>query len=171
MSKKKIKIDKETRKIIEAVSDRIKRKDGVYKIKTKNKKIRKQILRVCTHWVSTKNGEHPAVVRDPDDSSYWICTICGAKFPVPPLEVEKYEEAVDTLMSYVNQMQLYSVKMGGDEEDTKILQNLKRDLPKFKKLSKNIVKHINEREKFEKNKNNSDATSQFNAYGSWSFKA
>lgn len=172
---KKSKIEKNTRRIISAVSDLVKRKDGRYKFKTKKKKIIRKVKRSCVHWIIRKGKEVPTVNQDPNDKSMWVCSVCKAKFPIRPLEKEypkhnPYQDKVNEMLGYVNQMQFYSVKLGGDAEDTKLLLRLRKDLPEFAKIAKQITKRIEQRNKYENKKSQADLASQFSAYNSFSYK-
>lgn len=185
MAKKSKKIEKETRRLIESVTDLVKKKGDGYKFKTKNKKTIKKIKKTCVHWVIRKGKEFPTVIQDPNDSSYWICTICGARFPVKPVKKvireavpEKnipeitenvYAKRADQMLELVNQMQFYSVKLGGDAEDTKMFLRLREALPRFKKVSSQIIKQTNKRDQWNK-KNKTGALNRFNSYSSFNYK-
>lgn len=182
MAKSK-KIEKETRRLIESVSDCIKKKGNRYKFKTKNKKTIKKIKKSCVHWTYKKNKETPTLIKNPDRPSYWLCTICGASFPIRPLVdyqpdpeekpdlwINPYEEKVNEVVELVNQIQFYSVKLGGDASDTKMFLELKKDLPRFVKVARQVVKQVNKREKLERNRANASAMSQFDIYSGFQYK-
>lgn len=181
MSKKKIKVEKETRRLMEGITDLVKRKGDRYKFKSKNKKIVRKVKKTCVHWIIRKGKECPTVIHDPEHPGNWKCTICGASFPIRPLDITNdpndpahminpYENETDHLLQLVNQMMFYSVKLGGDSDDTKMFVSLKQMLPKFSKASKQIVKRINQREAWEKNRERGDVMSQFDAYSGINYR-
>ena len=174
MAKSK-KIEKETRKLIAAVSDLVKKKNGQYRFKSKNKKLVKRVKKTCVHWIMRKGKEYPTVVSDPDRAGYWKCTICGASFPIKPLvstdkSFNPYDDQSRQFLELVNQMQFWSVKLGGDAEDTKMFIELKKNLPRFGKVSKQILKRVNQREEYERNRAKSDAMSQFDVYSGYNYR-
>lgn len=178
MAKSK-KIEKETRRLIESVSDVIKKKGDRYKFKTKNKKTIKKIKRSCVHWTYRKGKETPTLIKDPENPSNWKCTICGASFPIRPLEnhvdpvsgktVRPYEDTSKDLLALVNQIQFYSVKLGGDAEDTKMFLSLKKDLARFPKVARQVLKNVNKREKFERNRAEVNSMAQFDIYAGFNY--
>lgn len=170
MAKKSKKIEKETRRLIEGISDLVKKKGNKYKFKTKNKKVIKKVKRTCFHWEIRKNEEKPALTRCEHKPGYWECCICHATFPIKPGEDDDYKEAINRTLEYVNQIQFWSVKLGGDKDDTRMFLKLKELLPRFEKVSKQIVKQVNKRNAWEKNRQNTDALSQFDAYASFNYR-
>lgn len=178
MAKSK-KIEKETRRLIESVASCIKKKGDRYKFKTKNKKAIKKIKRTCVHWTYRKSKETPTTIKDPKRPGYWKCTICGASFPIRPLPIVKDEDTEEIINPYdiksnemlelVNQIQFYSVKLGGDADDTKMFLELKKDLPRFSKVAKQVIKQVNKREAFERNRANANAMSQFDIYSGFQY--
>lgn len=170
MAKSK-KVEKETRRLMETVADLVKKKGDRYKFKSKNKKVIKKVKRSCVHWIMRKGKEVPVVIQDPDHPGNWVCTICGASWPITPEKPEVYQESTDQMAAFVNQMQFWSVKLGGDAEDTKMFLRLKRDLPRFQKVSKQILKRVNQRETWEKNRQRSDAMAQFDAYSGFNYRS
>lgn len=169
MAKKSKKIEKETRQLIEAVSDLIKKKGDGYKFKSKKKKEVKKVKTHCVHWIMRKGKETPVLQLDPARPGYWKCRLCGASMPIKPAQQEQYDHAYDQALEYVNQLMFWSVKLGGDAEDTKMFLRLKKDLPRMKKVSRQIVKRINQREAYEKNREKSDSMSQFDAYSGFNY--
>lgn len=170
MAKKSKKVEKETRRLIEGITDLVKKKGDRYKFKSKNKKKIKMIKRTCVHWIIRKGKEVPATVADPENPSNWKCMICGATFPIKPVEKDEYRAATEHMLAFVNQMQFWSVKLGGDADDTKMFLKLKETLPRFEKVSNQILKQVNKRQAWESNREKSDLMSQFDAYGAFSYK-
>lgn len=175
MAKSK-KIEKNTRRLIESVSDMVKRKGDRYKFKSKNKKVVKKVKKTCMHWVIRKGKEYPTVVNDPERPGYWRCTICGASFPIKPLvstdgKRSQYEIDCEHMVGLVNQMQFWSVKLGGDADDTRMFIDLKKNLPRFAKVSKQILKRVNQREDYERNRSKGDSRSQFDVYSGYNYRA
>lgn len=168
--KKHKKIEKETRKIIEAISDLVKRKNDTYKFKAGKKKQIKEVKKTCVHWIVRKGKEVPTVMVDPENPENWKCRICGKSFPIKPLTPEDYQDICTQFEAVVNQGFFYSVKMGGDAEDTKVFLTLKKMIPKFNKLIRNEIKALNKRQEYEDRKLNSDNVSQFGNYSSYSYK-
>ena len=170
MAKKSKKVEKETRRLIEAVGDLVKKKGDRYKFKSKKKKDIKKVKQYCVHWIIRKGKETPTVVVDPERPGYWKCTVCGASFPIKPASLDSYQDCFENALSYINQLQFWGVKLGGDAEDTKMFLRLKKDLPRARKVSKEIVKRINQREAYEKNREKSDSMSQFDAYNGFNYR-
>ena len=170
---KKCKVEKETRKLISAVSELVKKKNDRYKFKTKKKKVIKQVKRTCVHWIHRKGKEVPTVVQS-DRPGYWKCAICGAEFPIKPLESidgkNGYQIETERMLEIVNQMQFWGVKLGGDAEDTKMFLALRKMLPRFSKVSKQILKRVNKREEYENRNKSSDVMSQFDAYSGFGYR-
>ena len=178
MAGKNKKIEKETRRLIEGISDLIKKKGDRYKFKTKSKKDIKKIKRTCCHWVIRKGKERPATILDPVDNTMWRCAICAQRFPIMPAEIKRdqngnthneYEETTARTLELVNQIQFWSVKLGGDASDTKMLLRLRSDLVRFNKVAKQVVKHVNKRQAMDRNKERTDIMSQFNAYSGFNY--
>lgn len=171
MAKKSKKVEKETRRLMEGIADLVKKKGDRYKFKSKNKKVVKKVKRTCVHWIIRKGKEVPTVVQDVDNPGNWKCTICGASFPIKPVSYEDYIRTSDHMLEIVNQMQFWSVKLGGDAEDTKMFLRLKESIPRFGKVSKQILKRVNQREAWEKNRERTDVMSQFNAYNGFNYRS
>ena len=171
MSKKSKKVEKETRRLMESIADLVKKKGDRYKFKSKNKKVIKKVKKTCPHWIIRKGKEVPTVVQDPERSGYWKCTICGESFPIKPATRDEYEAASKQMLEFVNQMQFWSVKLGGDADDTKMFIRLKESIPRFEKVSKQILKRVNQRETWDKNREQADVMSQFDAYSGFNYRA
>ncbi len=174
MAKKSKKVEKETRRLMEGISDLVKKKGDRYKFKSKNKKVIKKVKRTCVHWIMRKGKEVPTVIHDPEHPGYWKCTICGASFPIKPPDKDKgdiYHEAVQQMLQFVNQMQFWSVRLGGDADDTKMFLRLKECLPRFEKVSHQILKQVNKRDAWESNRQNSDIMAQFDAYSGFNYRS
>lgn len=171
MAKKKSKkIEKETRRLMESMSDLVKKKGDKYKFKTGKKKTIKKIKKSCVHWIMRKGKETPTVDRDPTNPANWKCTICGASFPVRPLELKEYNATANDMLSYINQLQFFSVKMGGDAEDTKLFLDLKNKIPRYMKIQRNILKQVNKRQQWEDRKANTDGLGQFDSYAGFNYR-
>lgn len=164
MAKKRSKkIDKETRKIIEAVSDLVKKKgNDTFKIKAKKKQAKK-IKMTCAHWIIHKGKECQTVTFNPENNEEWICNICHKTFPIKPLEPEQYDEVCRQFLQIVDQAFFYSVKLGGNGDDTKVFEILKKTVPQFNKIVKNEMKILDKRFKASAVDNKKDMN-QFNAY-------
>lgn len=167
---KKSKVEKETRKLMEAMSDLIKKKGDRYKFKTKKKKVIKQVKKTCVHWIIRKGKEVPTVEESPSKPGWWRCKICGEEFPIRPMELTEYKTNIANCIAYVNQMQFLSVKLGGDAEDTKMFLQLRKSLPKLEKASKNILKAANKRQQWEDNRKKTDSMSQFESYSGFNYR-
>lgn len=167
----KNKVEKETRKLMESISDLVKKKGDRYKFKSKKKKLVKEVKKTCVHWIIRKGKEVPTVEESPNNPGYWRCKICGAEFPIKPVELNEYHANIYQTLAYVNQMQFLSVKLGGDADDTKMFIQLKKLLPKFAKASKNIIKASNKRQQWEDNRKKSDSMSQFDSYSGFNYRS
>ena len=163
-------VEKETRKLMEGIADLVKKKGDRYKFKSKNKKLVKKVKKTCVHWIIRKGKEVPTVIQDPTNPENWVCTICGESFPIKPKKNSDYANASKEMLQLVNQMQFWSVKLGGDADDTKMFLSLKKAIPRFEKVSEQILKNINKREEFEKNREQGDVMSQFGAYNSFNYR-
>lgn len=170
MAKKSKKVEKETRRLMEGIADLVKRKGDRYKFKSKNKKMIKKVKKTCPHWIMRKGKETPTVIPDPEKQGYWKCTICGASFPIKPADLDEYRRATNEMLSYVNQMQFWSVKLGGDADDTKMFIRLRQELPRFTKVSKQILKQVNKRDAWENRRERSDIMEQFSDYAGFGFR-
>ena len=180
MAKKSKRVEKETRKLMESVGDLVKKHDGHYRIKgKKKKKILKKMRVTCVHWIYRKGKEVPTVIHDPDNAGNWKCTICGASFPVKPLDdvevnghtINGYKYHTDQMIQLVNQMQFWAVKLGGDKEDTKMFLMLRKVLPRFNAASKQILKNVRKREALENNPDKANAMNMFDNYSSFNYRA
>ena len=167
----KSKVDKETRRLMEAVADLVKRKGDRFKFKSKNKKLVKKVKRDCIHWIYRKGKECPTVTHDPEHQGNWKCMICGASFPIAPLGRDEYKERLDYAKSLVDQLMFYSVKLGGDADDTKMFIQLRRNLTACAKASKPIIKHIDKRVEMERNRQNTDSSNYFSAYSGYNYRS
>jgi hypothetical protein len=170
MSKKSKKVEKETRRLMEGIADLVKKKGDRYKFKTKSKKAIKKVSKTCPHWIMRKGKEAPVVEVDPQDPTMWRCRICGERFPIRPMTREEYEKKCTEFLQAVNQMQFWSVKLGGDAEDTKMFLQLKAAVPRFKKVSRQILKNVNKRQAWDDNRKNTDVMSQFDSYTGFNYK-
>jgi len=168
--KRSAKIEKDTRRLIESVSDLVRKKDNRYKFKGVKKKEIRQVKRSCVHWIIRKGKEYPAVEVLKESPNFWTCKICGKQFPITPLSEEEYREICQGMLSIVNQIFFYSVKMGGDSSDTKVLLRLKELLPKFEKLSTSVVRQLDKRQKLEATRREAETSSQFNPYSSYNYR-
>lgn len=167
----KSKVEKETRKLMEAISDLVKRKGDGYKFKSKKKKLRKEVKKTCVHWIIRKGKEVPTVKEAPNNPGNWKCKICSVEFPIKPEEDKVYQAAVQQMIGFVNQMQFLSVKLGGDADDTKMFLQLRKLLPKFGKACTNILKAANKRQLWEDNRKKSDVMSQFGSYSGFNYRS
>ena len=172
MSKKKKskKIEKETRRLIEGITDLVKKKGDGYQFKSGKKKQIKKVKKTCVHWIIRKGKESPTVVQDTNPAN-WKCTICGDTFPIRPGTTEEYRQVANQLLSHVNQLQFWSVKMGGDASDTKLFLQLKSMIPRYLKVQKNILKAVNKRQEWEDRKSHTDSLSQFDSYAGFSYRS
>lgn len=173
MSKSK-KVEKETRRLMESISDLVKKKGDHYKFKSKKKKLIKKVRKSCVHWIYRHGKEVPTVIQDPQHPGYWRCMICGKIFPIQPLQSTQdgkngYQVKAAEMLSYVNQMQFWSVKLGGDADDTKMFLELKKLLPRFGKVSKQILKRVNQRNEFEESRKKG-TTMPFDKFQGYSYR-
>lgn len=171
MAKKKKRIEKETRRLMDGIADLVKRKGDKYKFKTKSKKKIKQIKRTCPHWTVYKGGEEgPATSRSEKDPKYWECGICHTRFLVRPEEIGEYKAVAEKMLEQINQVQFWAVKMGGDREDTEMFLKLRQLIPRYEKVARQIIRRVNKRERWEKNRKNSDSLAQFDAYSGFNYR-
>lgn len=166
---KKYKVEKETRRLMESMADLVRKKGSGYKFKSKGKKAIKKIKKTCVHWIMRKR-EVPTVDKDPANPNNWKCLICGASFPIRPGTLEEYHKMTNDLIANVNQLQFWSVKMGGDADDTKLFIRIKHDLTQLKKIQKNILAKANKRDQWEARKANSNRLGQFDGYTGFNYR-
>lgn len=171
MAKKSKKVEKETRRLMEGIADLVKKKGDNYKFKSKNKKVVKKVKKRCVHWIIRKGKEVPTVVHDVENPNNWRCTICSKSFPIKPASQDEYVEVSRHMLELVEQMLFWSVKLGGDAEDTRMFIRLKESIPRFEKVSKQILKRVNQREAWEKNRERSDVMSQFDVYSGFNYRS
>ncbi|MCM1439737.1 MAG: hypothetical protein NC131_11150 [Roseburia sp.] len=169
MSKKGKSVEKETRRLMEGVADLVKRKGDGYKFKSKSKKKIKMVKKMCPHWIVRKGKEVPTVVADPEHPGYWRCAICKTRFRVQPEPLGEYYDVADRFLEQLNQLQFWSVKLGGNKEDTQMFLKLRALVPRYRKVAKQIHKRVNQREAWENNRQRSDLLSQFNMYSGFNY--
>lgn len=158
-------LERETRKFVETVSDLVKKKGSRYKFKAKkSKKTIKKVKQECPHWIIRNDKLSPTLVQDNEHPGYWRCTICGALFPINPMENHEYENMTDHFISYVDQMFFWAIKCGGDDRDTKMFIQLKRDANRFKKVVPHILKRMKAKDSLTKH-DKRGAMNQFTPYG------
>jgi hypothetical protein len=176
MAKKSKKIEKETRRLIESISDLVsKNKDGSrYKFKGAKKKTIRAVKRSCVHWIIRKGKEYPAV--EEIHEGYWTCKICGREFVISPLkddedklDLDQYRQACRGFVSLVDHVSFYLVKMGGDASDTKVIVKLKELVPKFEKIAVSGMKQLNKRHEMESRRTD-DGGSAFSNYASMGYR-
>ena len=170
MAKKSKKIEKETRRLIEGIADLVKKKGDGYKFKSSKKKQIRKVKKTCVHWIIRKGKEVPTLTEDPKNPANWKCTICGETFPIRPGTPEEYRQVAEQIISHINQLQFWSVKMGGDAGDTKLFLQMKQLVPRYLKAQKNILKAVNKRQEFEDRKSNTDSMSQFSSFSAFSYR-
>ena len=178
MAKKSKRVEKETRKLMESIGDLTKKHNGKYRIKGKKKKIIKKMKVTCVHWIYRKGKEVPTVIHDPENPNNWKCTICGTSFPVKPIDdiktsdgvISGYKDCTDKMISLINQIQFWSVKLGGDKEDTKMFLQLRKMLPRFNSVSKQILKNVRKREALENNPDKHNVMAAFDDYSSYNYR-
>ena len=170
MAKKSKKIEKETRRLMEGITDLIKKKGDRYKFKVKSKKAIKKVRKTCPHWIFRKGKEHPTVKVDAEHPNSWKCEICGAVFPIAPLPVEEYSNEASNMLQLINQAQFYAIKFGGDADDTKMFLRLRSDLERFKKVSKNRIKALEKRRRMNSEANKKEVLEQFSNYSSFNYR-
>jgi hypothetical protein len=166
---KKIKIAKGTLSIIEANSDMMKpRKDGTYKIKFKKKKDKKKFKDNCIHWYIDKKLL-PTITNQNVKPGYWQCVVCKDFIPIKPKTDEENHNINEAFKEQINQAMLYSVKLGGDDETTKLLLQLRKGVNKFDRhIQKNILKAMRKREQAQQKTKHSISDS-FNMYGGFNY--
>ena len=167
---KKIKIEKDTRRLIEGISELLKKKGDRYKFKVKGKKKIKEIKKTCVHWIIRKGKPCPTVQQDPLNPSNWKCSICGSSFPVKPITSDEYNNIAATLLSHVNQLQFWAVMMGGDSDDTKLFIRMKKDIGRYVKVKNGILKAVNKRAQME-DRNTRTESSVIDSFGGYSYNS
>lgn len=171
MAKKKNakKIEKETRKVIEAISDLVRRKNDTYKFKGKKKQI-KEVRKTCVHWIIRKGITSPTIMTLDTSPDKWTCKVCKKSFPKAIKEISEYQAIINAFEEIVNQCFFYSVNMGGNSDATKVFLTLKRLLPKYQRITTNLMKRIKKRDTYENRRMNSDIVNQFGNYSAITYK-
>ena len=171
MSKKKSKkVEKETRRLIEGITDLVKKKGDGYKFKSGKKKQIKKVKKTCVHWLIRKGKEVPGVTQDANPAN-WKCGVCDVTFPIRPATPDEYKDNANMMLAYVNQLQFWSVNMGGDASDTKLFLQLRALIPRYLKVQKNILKAVNKRQEWEDRRTQTDSLTQFNSYAAFSYRS
>ena len=170
MAKKSKKIEKVTRGIMDSTGNLVKRKGDRYKFRNVKKREIKQVKKHCIHWIMRKGVEVPTLIPDPANPANWKCAICGAVFPIHIREEEEYKNNINKIIEDINQLQFWSVKFGGNKEDTRLFLELKVRLTRFAKVQRNLIKQVDKRAHFEDRKKSTDTIGQFDSYAGFQFK-
>ena len=168
--KKRSKVNKETRALIEALTDMTKRSGNAYKFKSgAKKKAVRRAKKTCVHMRISKGRETPALEINPQNSEEFRCLICGATFPQAPLDQQEYDDAFVKVLKYINQIQFYANALGCDSEDSRLIIQLKASIPTFMKIQRNVRNDTIKRQKFEDNRANTNNMSQFDMGSGYSY--
>ena len=140
------------------------------KIKGKNKKETKYLMRACTHHYYNRKGKlKPAFINDSNGSC--TCELCFRSFPTKPETKAEVKDKIAPVLALVNQAATASVagELGEKIVDTCVnLKVLLEEFPKnYNRTMKAISKEDNIKKKKKKDGNNGGGSSQ---YGGWSRK-
>ena len=141
--KKRIKMEKETKRLVEGISHLVKKStDGNrFKFKKHSKRDLKKLKKICPHWIIRNGEEHSALRIDRrDPPNVRRCGICGARFQIYPKTKNQYQHDFDIVLSDINQIEYYLVKLGGSAPDIKLITRLKEDIPRMLKVTQNIAR-------------------------------
>ena len=175
---KKRKLDKDTRRYMEAYSEKMrKKKSGVYVPRgDKKKKTMAKVKRCCMHHWAGKDNVTPSVKPCKDEPNMWECDICHVRFPIDPpktMNPDKYSngyaEAADHMIQLIDQLKFWSVELGGDIDDVKYFTILTRDLRELNKRAKPILKRVYQHEHHHSDKQKS-STDQFSVYSAIGYR-
>lgn len=156
-------------KKIKAVSAITKAMNKKGKIKGKNKKETKYLMRACTHHYYNRKGKlKPAYINDSNGSC--VCELCGRKFPTKPETKAEVKDRVSPVLGLVNQFVTVSVAgdLGEKAIDTGV--NLKVLLEEFPKHYSRAMKAVSKADNIKKKKNNNGGGGGSSQYGGWSRK-
>ena len=116
---------------------------------------KEEVLCQCRHWETRKKKLLPCVIADKEIPENWKCEFCDASFsirPVPPLERGK---AATALLNQINQVQFWGVKIGDESEIHKeTLSTLRKLIPEFIKIQKEIYEIVDRKNYSEEVKSN-----------------
>ena len=155
-------------KAVAAISKSLSKKG---KIKGKNKKETKYLMRACTHHYYNRKGKlKPAYINDSNGSC--ICELCQRSFPTKPETKAEVKDKISSVLGLANQVVTASVAGDLGEKAIDSFVNLKVLLEEFPKNYSRAMKAISKEDniKKKKNKNNGGGGGGSSQYGGWSRK-
>jgi hypothetical protein len=155
-------------KAVNAISKAINKKG---KIKGKNKKETKFLLRACAHHRINRKGKlKPAFINNSNGKC--VCELCGQSFPTKPATKAEIREMIQPVMESLNQATAVVVAGNlGDKAANRFVE-LKVALAEFPKYYSRTMKAISKADNIKKKKKNNggDNGGGSSQYGGWSRK-
>jgi hypothetical protein len=154
-------------KAVSAISKSLNKKG---KIKGKNKKETKYLMRACTHHYYNRKGKlKPAFINNSNGEC--ICELCQRSFQTKPETKADVKDKLNPILSLANQAVTAAVAGNlGDKAVDKFV-NLKVLLEEFPKDYSRTMKAISKEDNIKKKKkNNNGGGGGSSQYGGWSHK-
>jgi hypothetical protein len=157
-----------TIKAVSAISKSLNKKG---KIKGKNKKETKYLMRACTHHYYNRKGKlKPAFINDSNGTC--VCELCQRSFPTKPETKDAVKNKITPILGLANQVVTASVAGNLGEKAIDSFVNLKVLLEEFPKNYSRAMKAISKEDniKKKKKKNINGGGGGSSQYGGWSHK-
>ena len=156
-----------TFKAVSAVSKSLNKKG---KIKGKNKKETKYLMRACTHHYYNRKGKLKAAFFN-NSNGECICELCGRSFPTKPETKADVKDKLSSILGLANQAVTAAVAGDLGEKAVDKFVNLKVLLEEFPKDYNRTMKAISKEDNIKKKKkHNGDGGGGSSQYGGWSRK-
>jgi hypothetical protein len=161
--------ENKTGKNIKAVSAISKSLNKKGKIKGKNKKETKYLMRACTHHYYNRKGKlKPAYINDSNGSC--VCELCQRSFPTKPETKAEVKDKVTPILGLANQVVTAAVAGDLGEKAIDTFVSLKVLLEEFPKHYSRTMKAISKEDNIKKKKKHNNGGGGSSQYGGWSKK-
>lgn len=134
------------------------------RLKGKNKKETKMLKGICPHNKLNKRGHLKPTIFS-TDGQYAICTMCGAKFPIPLYKVDEIDEIVGNMKELNNQNKYSAVSSNAGDQTSEYFANMGAMLQTYAKTSKKLRNVVAKQDSVKKKKNKNRGGSSM--YGTW----
>lgn len=160
----------ENKKSIKAVAAISKSLNKKGRIKGKNKKETKYLMRACAHhYINRKGKVKPKIFNDSNGTC--VCELCNRTFPTKPQTKAEVKDLISPILGLANQATFAAVSGDLGEKAVEKLVNFKvfiEEFPRdYSRVMKAVSKEDNIKKKKKKNGNGGGGSSQ---YGGWSRK-
>ena len=164
------KVERETRRLIESISELGKYKNNDFKF---NKKVKKKTVnaakRNCLHYYSKNGRIIPTMTQAGSAPGFRKCRICGAQFKITPPSEENIDIMNATFLSEVDRVAFSAVACGGNKDDLKVCLAIKAALYKFNKIDRNVSKIMRKRSEFQTKREKSPIDDNFHSYAGYDY--